>query len=253
MSTPSAGQTLPPYARQQENQPEIRPLIGNPAPSPSAGQFGPPRTPFEHHPNPAAPSIASGAPPPTSAQTAADAAAREREERPGSAAPKRHREWEDDPNPGAAKKPMAEDNRSRLEEIKMQRPSPPAKMGTPPHPHRSPSELRRIDEPRPTSAYNPSEAAHHPPSLPPMQSFTQRSPRTSAPPQEEQRAPPPPQPAPPQVFEPAARKIDVDENYDDSGDEDKRSVTKQESRRSSPKPSSNGTSAPAVANGDGPA
>lgn len=248
VSTPSASHTLPPYGRQGEGQPEIRPLINNPAPSPSASQFGGPRTPFEHHPNPAAPSIASGAPPPTSAQTAADAAARDREERPGSAAPKRHREWEDDPNPGAAKKPMGEENRSRLDEIKMHRPSPPSKMGTPPH--RSPSELRRMEEPRPTSAYNPSEAAHHPPSLPSMQSITQRSPRTSAPPQEEHRAPPPPQPAPPQVFEPAARKMDVDENYDDSGDEEKRSTTKQESRKNSPKPA-NGTAAAATTNGSG--
>lgn len=55
----------------------------------------------------------------------------------------------------------------------------------------------------------------------------------SAPPQEEQRAPPPPQPAP--VFEPAARKMEMDENYDDSGDEEKRSATKQESQRNSPK------------------
>jgi len=43
--------------------------------------------------------------------------------------------------------------------------------------------------------------------------------------------------------------MDVDENYDDSGDEEKRSVTKQESRRNSPKPP-NGISAPAVTNGE---
>lgn len=243
---------MPPFGR-PDGPPEIRPLVGNPAPSPSGGQY--PRTPYEHHANPTAPSIASGAPPPSAAQTAADAAAREREDRPGSAAPKRLREWEDDPNAGSAKKPATEENRSRLEEMKMHRPSPPAQMGTPPN--RSPSELRRIDEPRPTSAYHPSEAAHHPPSLPSMQSITQQAPRMSAPPQEEHRAPPPPQPQsqPPQsqpeapsqpaavVYEPAARKMDVDENYDDSGDE-KRSTTKQESRRSSPKANGATSAAP---------
>lgn len=64
-----------------------------------------------------------------------------------------------------------------------------------------------------------------------MQTITQPSPRGSAAPQEEYRAPPPPQPAP--VYEPAARKMDVDENYDDSGDD--KSATKQESQRNSPR------------------
>ncbi|KAK3060457.1 glucose repression mediator protein, partial [Teratosphaeriaceae sp. CCFEE 6253] len=93
----------------------------------------------------------------------------------------------------------------------MQRPSPPQKLATPPN--RSPSELRRMDEARPTSAYRPSEAAHHPPSLPSMQTITQQ-PRASAPPQEEHRAPPPSLLPPPPttqaapVYEPAARKMD---------------------------------------------
>jgi general transcriptional corepressor CYC8 len=137
----------------------------------------------------------------------------------------------------AQKKPSTEENRSRLDEIKMYRPSPPDKMATPPN--RSPSELRRIEEPRPTSAYHPSEAAHHPPALPSMQHIAQPSPRASAPPQEEHRAPPPPQPAP--VYEPAARKMDVDEDYNDSGDD--KSATKQESQRNSPK-TANGGAAP---------
>ena len=216
----SANQSgLPPYARQPEQQPEIRPLVNQPAPSPS-GQY--PRSAYEHHPN-AAPGIASGAPAPSSAQSAADAAAREREERPSSTAPpKRPREWDEDPN--AVKKPSTDESRSRLDDIKMHRGSPTETMA-------SPLDARRMDEQRPTSAYHPSEAAHHPPSLPPMHSITQPSPSTSTAPQEEHRAPAPPQPAP--IYEPAARKMDVDENYDDSGDD--KSATKQESQRNSPR------------------
>ena len=100
-----------------------------------------------------------------------------------------------------------------------------------------------------------------------MQSITQHSPpHTSPSAQEEKRAPsvtapapptasaPGPAPAPP-VYEPAARKMEVDENYDDSGDDDKRSVTKQDnSQRNSPK-QSNGGGAPtaSVSNGNGAA
>jgi len=245
MPTSAAHTPLPPYARQLEppppqQQPEMRPLGNNPMPSPG-GQY--PRTPYEHHVS-VAPSIAVGTPAPSAAPTAADAAQREREDRPGSTAPpKRLREWEDD-STGSQKKVATEESRSRLDEIKMQRTSPREKMATPPV--RSPSEVRRMDEQRPTSAYayHPSEAAHHPQSLPSMQSITQPSPRASVQPQEDHRAPPPPpQPAP--VYEPAARKMDVDENYDDSGDD--KSATKQESRRNSPKAVNGGGNSMAVA------
>lgn len=232
----SANQSvLPPYARQLEQQPEIRPLVNQPAPSPG-GQY--PRPAYEHHPN-AAPSIASGAPPPSAAQSAADAAAREREERPSSTAPsKRPREWDEDPN--AVKKASTDESRSRLDEIKMQRGSPTETMG-------SPAETRRPEEPRPTSAYHPSEAAHHPPALPPMHSFTQPSPSASTGPQEELRVPPPPQSAPAPVYEPAARKVDVDENYDDSGDD--KSATKQESQRNSPRSAVSATTSQVASSG----
>jgi hypothetical protein len=44
--------------------------------------------------------------------------------------------------------------------------------------------------------------------------------------------------------------MEVDENYDDSGDDEKRSVTKQESRKSSPKPvNGNAAATSAPANG----
>ena len=227
---PGQSMGMPPYGRPEQPQPEIRPLVGQSAPSPSNHYS---RPPYEHHPN-SAPSIADGAPPPNAALMAADAAAREREQRPSSTVPaKRGREWEDDMS--ASKKPSTEEGRSRLDEIKLQRPSPPDKVATPPA--RSPQDQqRRMDEQRPPSAYRPSDAAHHPPALPPMQSLTQPSPRGSAAPQEEHRAPPPPpqQQAPPPVYEPAARKMEVDENYDDSGDD--KSATKQESRLNSPRP-----------------
>ncbi|KAK3713799.1 glucose repression mediator protein [Vermiconidia calcicola] len=217
---------LPQYARQPEQQPEIRPLVNQQGPPSLSGQYQ--RPPYEHHPN-AAPGIASGAPAPIAAQSAADAAAREREERPPSTAPpKRLREWEDDSM--GSKKASTDESRSRLDEIKMHRASPPENMATPPI--RSPSELRRMEESHPMSAYHPSEAAHHPPALPSMQTITQQAPGAPPPHQDEQRGPPPPsQPAP--VYEPAARKMDVDENYDDSGDD--KSATKQESQRNSPR------------------
>ncbi|KAK4540645.1 hypothetical protein LTR36_008976 [Oleoguttula mirabilis] len=241
MPTSANHTPLPPYARQPEpmqHHPEIRPLVNQTGPSTPRGQYA--RTPYDHHPN-AAPGIASGAPAPSAAQSAADAAQREREERPSSTAPtKRPHEWEDERSMGSQKKLSTEESRSRLDEIKMRRPSPPEKMATPPH--RSPSELRRMEDPRPMSVYHPSEAAHHLPSLPSMQSITQQPSAMSAPPQEEHRAPPPPQPTP--VYEPAARKMDVDENYDDSGDD--KSATKQESRRSSPKAMNGGPAPVAV-------
>lgn len=65
-----------------------------------------------------------------------------------------------------------------------------------------------MEEPR-RMEYHPSEAAHHPPShgmpgqLPPMQ----------------QGPPPPP---PPHEPERAARKMDIDEEYDDSGEDEKK-------------------------------
>ena len=231
---------LPPHARQPEPiaQPEIRPPVNNAGP-PHNGQHQ--RAMYEHHPN-MAPGIASGAPAPFAAHSAAEAVQRERDDRPSSTAPpKRMREWEDDAaSMSSHKKPSTEDSRSRLDDIKVNRPSPPSKMGTPVN-NRSPSEIRRMEEPaRPSSAYYPSEAAHHAPALPPMQSIAQPSPRMSAPPQEAFRAPPP-QPTP--VYEPAARKMEVDENYDDSGDD--KSATKQESQRSSPK-AMNGAPGPVI-------
>lgn len=149
--------------------------------------------PYPSHPEPGPSSLESGAPPPQSAAVAAAEAALHRNEhdnRPSSVGPKRIREWEEE---SVSKK---------------QRPSTPTRTDSY---RRESSEHRRIEEPRRTlEAYHPSEAAHHPPAhsmpgqLPPMQ------------------GPPPP----PQVLEPerAARKMDIDEEYDDCGDDDKKPI-----------------------------
>lgn len=109
-------------------------------------------------------------------------------------------------------------------------------------------EIRRADEQRRANEnYHPSEAAHHQPSHPmpahlppmqqgptPMQGIIHDGPSQGTPgpvqskeyPQEERlrNEHPTPAPAPQQISEPerAARKMDVDEDYDDSGEEEKK-------------------------------
>lgn len=258
----------PGYPSRMGSPPEIRPILDSQNTSPNT-KFG--RQPFEHHPTSGTPSIAGGAIPPNAALQAAEAAAREREDRPSTAPPKRHREWEDDASSmSSQKKPANDESRSRLEDPSSRRASPPDRMDRVPNsPYRSPSEVRRADDQRrATENYHPSEAAHHPPALGPPQikSQPQPSPRIGAneerrdqptpappaqqlppPPQPQQQAPtqapppaqsqPPPQSQAPQPhLEPAARKMDMDEDYDDSGDDEKRPV-KPQSERNSPKAS----------------
>jgi len=104
-------------------------------------------------------------------------------------------------------------------------------------------DMRRAEEQRhPNEAYHPSEAAHHPQShsvpahLPPMQQAPmqghihegqgpQQGPGPKDYPQpEERRIDQPPASHPPITNQPerAGRTIDVDEDYDDSGEEDKK-------------------------------
>ncbi|KAK9424632.1 hypothetical protein SUNI508_03508 [Seiridium unicorne] len=112
-------------------------------------------------------------------------------------------------------------------------------------------EMRRADEQRRANeSYHPSEAAHHQPSHPmsthlppmqhgpqPMQGVIHDSPAQGGPGpaqpkdySQEERArnehPPAPVSAPQQINEPerAARKMDVDEDYDDSGEEEKKVI-----------------------------
>lgn len=106
-------------------------------------------------------------------------------------------------------------------------------------------DMRRVEEQRHASdTYHPSEAAHHPPAhamtsnhLPPMQqgppqmpNIMHDGPSTGPAPKEysqderQHERPHPPTSHPPVASEPerAARKMDVDEDYDDSGEDEKK-------------------------------
>ncbi|KAI4203295.1 MAG: hypothetical protein LQ350_001992 [Teloschistes chrysophthalmus] len=228
---------IPPYGRGNSPPPEIRPIADDRPPSPGPN-YG--HQQYQHHPNPSQPGIlTAGAPPPREALQAAEAAARDhREERPA-AGFKRSYEPEEDYKP-LHKNPANNNSRSRLEDYHHRRPSPPDRKPSPPRRGPSPprgrqpsppvrhqrnsSEVRREDQRRADESYHPSEAAHHPPALPSMQ---QQGPPLSAPgpvsageqhssiadgARDERR----------ETFEPAARKMEVDEDYDDEGEDDKR-------------------------------
>lgn len=222
--------------------------------------------PYAAHPDQAGPNGPEpGAPLPSQPGMPSEAAFhREHDQRPPSVGPKRMREWEDERD---VKKPMTEESRSRMEDMRHRRPSTPPRL----EPYRrNSSEARRFDERRMEEArrveeqrraeemrraeeqrhvnegYHPSEAAHHPQShavpahLPPMQqgpspmqTLMHEGPGPGPQPgpvkkeyqsgPEERRMEHPPAPHPPSVEpERAARKMDVDEDYDDSGEEDKK-------------------------------
>jgi glucose repression mediator protein len=238
---------LPGYNR-AASPPEVRPLNLD---RPSSAGASYPHQPYAHHPNASGPSsIASGAPAPAAALAAAEAAARDRDDRPPSSAngppssangpPKRMREWEDETM--NAKQPNDE-KRQRLDE---HIPRPPsnipdrASQASPPRHsvdvdarRREEDQRRREEEQRRANEnYHPSEAAHHPPSLPAIQ---QPTPTPQPQPQSLPRLPDvvkEERPREPQ-HEPAARRMEVDENYDDDAEEEKRPQSKTE--RESPK------------------
>jgi glucose repression mediator protein len=212
------------YGRPSSPPPEVRPIVENRAGSPRNGYQGPYQ---QHHPDPSASSgIASGAPPPASAMVAAEAAARDRDDRPPTVPPKRHREWEDNEhvNPKA---PSNDEKRQKLEDPHSRRPSPQHPVAS--HPAPSPQVARHSphgtpDARRFNDGYHPSEAAHHPPSLPSMAAAAPPPlPRMSEPPKQER----------PEHHEPAARQMDVDENYDDEGEDTKPNAPKSD--RGSPR------------------
>ena len=159
------------------------------------------------------------------------------------------------------KKPASDENRARLEDMHHRRPSTPhrepfrrsssevrraeeqRRMEDQRRAEDRAEEQRRLeDQRRANENYHPSEAAHHPPPhlppnhLPPLQ----QGPSSVHTPVHELPPPPPPAPKdypieererldhppppPPPVGEPerAARKMDVDEDYDDEGEEDKK-------------------------------
>lgn len=251
----------PPYHRPFTPPTEIRPLRDERPASPVSGY---PHQQF--HPGPSAPAqagtatgIASGAPAPAAAAAAAEAAARERgEDRPTSAM-KRGREWESE---GPVKKQANEESRARLDDQNVRRASPSARLPSPGEmQRRSSSEARREDARRANENYHPSEAAHHPPTLPSIQNMpSQPSGGPSLPPMAEASAPSsngPPSGRPsantpvkeeptrteaPVSHEPPARKMDVDEDYDNEPEEEKKGS------KGSPNGSAGGT-----ANGNGSA
>ncbi|KAF1851862.1 TPR-like protein [Cucurbitaria berberidis CBS 394.84] len=211
---PSQG-PITPYGRPASPPPEVRPIVENRAGSPRNGYQGP----YQHHPDPSASSgIASGAPPPASALAAAEAAARDRDERPPTAPPKRHREWEE-PDHMNPKPPANDEKRQKLEEPHSRRPSPQHRMSSPQVPRHSPQDAP--DPRRFNDGYHPSDAAHHP-TLPPM-GAAPSLPRMSETPKQDR----------PEHHEPAARHMDVDENYDDDGEDVKPNASKSD--RGSPR------------------
>ncbi len=121
---------------------------------------------------------------------------------------KRNREWEADTGP--SKKLANEENRARLDDP-VRRNSPPGRMPTPKdHFRRSESEARREQERRVNENYHPSEAAHHPYSRPPLQHVPSMQSILDGPKDDRK-----------EHVEQAARKVDVDEDYDNNSEDDK--------------------------------
>ena len=203
---PPQGNALPPYGRPFSPQPEIRPIRDERAGSPLQNYQSQPYNLNQHFS-----SIANGAPPPAAAQTAADAAARERDERPPSAM-KRMREWDSESAP--SKKPASDEARARLDDIP-RRPSPSGRLPSPREfPRRSSSEIRRENERRAHENYHPSEAAHRPQPLTQTQQQIPSMHTLFDTPKEERK----------EQIEPAARKVEVDEDYDNNSEDDKRNL-----------------------------
>ena len=191
---------LPPYGRPFSPPSEIRPIRDERQHSP----HGPYHQQAYQAPH-GFPSIANGAS--SAAPPLPLTAEPPREERPPSAM-KRGREWESEAGP--SKKPANDETRSRLDEAP-RRSSPPNRISTPrDHYGPSPSEIQRENERRANENYHPSEAAHHPYSLPPQQ-IPSMSTILDGPKQERH-----------EPDEPAARKMDLDEDYDNNSEDDKR-------------------------------
>ena len=247
---PNGGQHAPPpgavpYGRGNSPPPEIKPLAeGRPS---SPGPTYPVQQ-YQHHPNTShSVGIAAGAPPPAAALVAAEAAARGRDEPPpvsaGGSGYKRTLESDDD-HMGPRKHTASVESRSRLEDLNHRRPSPPDRkvsparriVSPPPESRASPPRAHSRNEPaacledqkRADATYRPSEAAHNPVALPAMQP---QGPSANPP----TASLPPPQPEAAQAtraepvreegretYEAAARKMDVDEDYDDEPQDEKR-------------------------------
>ncbi|CAK7272033.1 glucose repression mediator protein [Sporothrix epigloea] len=231
---------------------EPRSLHDNRMPSPKSA-YPQHQSPYPQHPDASHNGpIESGPPPPPPPPPQSSNL---HDDRPPSVGPKRMREWEEADS--SVKKPASEEARARLDDIRHRRPS------TPPHEtfRRNSSEARRAEDQRRmedirrpeehqlrhsngNDSYHPSDAAHHPPAhtmsshLPPMQAggpvgHMPHDGPLSGPdpkdyPQDDRKRlehPPPPPSGPASASEPerATRKVEVDEDYDDSGEDDKKS------------------------------
>lgn len=176
--------------------------------------------------------MAAGAPAPPPQHQMPDGTPRDTHDRPPSAM-KRLREWE--PESGPSKKAANDETRARLEEHPAHRVSPPGRVNSPRDPHRrSSSEIRRENQRIADQNYHPSEAAHHPAPLapPPAQLPQHAGPQLPHTPQSQH---PPHIPSMNTVYdaakedrkeqvEGAARKVNVDEDYDDDGEDEKKGV-----------------------------
>ena len=201
---PGAGHG-PPF---RANSPPEMASAGDKRPATPGTAYGPP-APYGHHGNPGGPMMGGGA------VQGYGEVRDERDGRPPTAPPppKRHREWEDE---RGTKLPGSDEKRQKVDESHMRRPTPPQHTASPRVSRHSPHDGPRFNE-----GYHPSEAAHHVPALtagsgpPSLARVGETSKQEHV-----------------DHGEPAARKMDVDENYSD-GSEDKAGVVKSE--RNSPR------------------
>ena len=201
--------TLPPYPR-PSSPPEVKPIVDDRLASPTA-----PHPYGSHHQQPPN-NIASGAPPPVPATTTAEVVQRDRDEKGPETRVKRLREWEDDDG-ASVKKPASDDARARLEEIHI-RPSPPR-----PGARLSPDRRGSSDRSRNDDYHQGPPPQHQHQTLPPINSSMSNN-HQLAPISDSSRHEPSRRPdedrVMKEVIEPAARKVNVDEDYDDVDEED---------------------------------
>lgn len=213
---PQAG-GLPPYGRAYSPPQELRPMREERPPSANSNY---------HHPLPPAPAFQNVnvmAAPTSQPNSATEPMRPDRDDRPASAM-KRTREWEQEP---PSKKPANEETRARLDDHPARRHSPPGRIETPRDRYRrSSSEIRRENERRANENYHPSDAAHHPFSLQPHPAplAPQQAPQPQQIPSMHSIMDMPKQEPRKEVVEPAARKVEVDEDYDNNSEDDKRTA-----------------------------
>ncbi|OBT49924.1 hypothetical protein VE04_08801 [Pseudogymnoascus sp. 24MN13] len=274
---------IPPFGRGNSPHPEVRPILDNRISSPTAAY---PHQQYQPH-----------AETPTTGGIANAAAAERRDEGPPSVGPKRVREWEDE-LPPVQKKPASEETRAHMNDVHHRRPStaPRETFRRNSSEARREDQRRANENYHPSEAAHhplthtvptttqlpPMQPAATPTreSLPPPPSVGKDYPMVDAPverrsPQQLPPPPPPPaqaQPQPPQpqqasppapsraapAEERAARKMDVDENYDDEGEEEKKAPSTNGAPPSAPgsaggaPPAEGKTESPERANGAGP-